>query len=406
MSFHGDIPGTFEGQVDWYLDHLNERGVEGYFGKGTVPGMPDMPSSSEYAQQVYRRAGVDPRTAGIEGGGPAVDPYSLPNKAMPQQQQVTSQGGGMQPSALENPWLQMGLGVLSNIDQPGLGGIARGIQQGGLLATKMKYERELMNAKTNRIAEPTALERQLQSAGLVPGTPAYSAAIMQYLYKPSTQVNIGGENPVPLPEGAMAPVNPKDLSKGYIYPDERSPTGTTVKVPTGTITPTEGEAGKISSLVGARQALDKIESLSAAGANITDLGGVVSELMAKPNLTGAAAREVARRFGYEVDENTAGALVEMARQTALISAYISGADVPIDQKESFQEFLPRPGDPPAVLEYKLKSTRDFLNQLEGTQNEMRGRTETPDAATSPVATPGGYTAEERAIAAKLGITLP
>jgi hypothetical protein len=67
MSFHGDIPSDFAGQARWAARHLKERGVEGYYGKGTVPGMPHMPSSSEYVQQVMGRV---PGTFPV-GGTPA-----------------------------------------------------------------------------------------------------------------------------------------------------------------------------------------------------------------------------------------------------------------------------------------------------------------------------------------------
>jgi len=64
MTFHGDIPNTFEGHTRWAMKHIKERGIEGYYGKGKVPGMPNMPSSKEYAQQVLNRADkIDARTA-------------------------------------------------------------------------------------------------------------------------------------------------------------------------------------------------------------------------------------------------------------------------------------------------------------------------------------------------------
>jgi hypothetical protein len=92
MSFHGPIPDTFEGQTDWALGHLKERGVRGYYGEGT-PGVAGHPSTDQYEAQVLARAGVDPRMAGDMTGAPAVSPHTLPDKMQMAQNMYPSDSG-------------------------------------------------------------------------------------------------------------------------------------------------------------------------------------------------------------------------------------------------------------------------------------------------------------------------
>jgi hypothetical protein len=144
MSFHPNVPDSLEGQVDWYLQHLKERGVEGYYGKGSVPGLPNMPTSAEYAQQVYQRAGIDPRTASLNDvGAPAVDPNTLPGRGLPPEmymaqsmppqtplppllRNLMDSPGGEPPANGPGLLGAMGAGILSKMSNPILQGIGEG----------------------------------------------------------------------------------------------------------------------------------------------------------------------------------------------------------------------------------------------------------------------------------------
>lgn len=88
MTFHGDIPDTFEGQTRWAMKYLKEHGVEGYYGKGAVPGMPDMPTSSQYAQQVMDRAGGMPDVRMASLDTPSDTPTGNPVTGVMDQQQM------------------------------------------------------------------------------------------------------------------------------------------------------------------------------------------------------------------------------------------------------------------------------------------------------------------------------
>lgn len=49
---------------------------------------------------------------------------------------------------------------------------------------------------TQQDADPTSLQRNLQSMGVMPGTEEYNQIMREYLLKPSTQVNIGDRKPL------------------------------------------------------------------------------------------------------------------------------------------------------------------------------------------------------------------
>ncbi|MCU0810604.1 MAG: hypothetical protein MUE59_06140 [Thiobacillaceae bacterium] len=144
MSFHGQAPQDFEGQARWAAQHLRKRGVRGYYGQtpggGTQSptGMPGMPSTDQYEQQVLGRAGLLQATA----EPPAVAESTAPPAAQePKMQDTELMGAGTIEALMRNPLLLMGASILaSNNDRNAGRVIGRGLLGGMALHNQMRQQ--------------------------------------------------------------------------------------------------------------------------------------------------------------------------------------------------------------------------------------------------------------------------
>lgn len=165
MSFHGEIPDTFEGQTDWALDHLVEVGLRGYYGEG-APVVPGHPTTDEYVSQVMGRVNGDDgalmERLGINASAFDQPPnYRLEPLAsleplesemfditvppvMPLQQPMPGSPGGGMPAQPETAWDRL---------NAGMGDFLRGVGA----ASKGEYE-EYMEAK--RLEDAAKLQHQ------------------------------------------------------------------------------------------------------------------------------------------------------------------------------------------------------------------------------------------------------
>jgi hypothetical protein len=178
MTFHGEIPDSFEGQTDWAMRHLKERGVRGYYGEGT-PGVAGHPSTDQYEAQVLRRAGrlpVDVRMASADSelppemqtpGDPRTGQAQM-NGSLPPElgdmpfgaqmyQDLMAEQEAQKPSFGErlatDPFFQMGAAILG---APGHGGnfmtaVGQGMSQG------------LQNAQAAEAARRETMQNQVRN---------------------------------------------------------------------------------------------------------------------------------------------------------------------------------------------------------------------------------------------------
>jgi hypothetical protein len=235
--------------------------------------------------------------------------------------------------------------------------------------------------------EQTALQQQLEAAGLTPGTPAYQAAILRYLFKPQTQVNVGGDQgriPIPqgMPEGTVWK-NPEKPGEGVLMPDPNSPTGLREVPHTGSVTTTEGEAKSVGSLNTMQQDLAALQLALNEGASVTGTKGLIAEVLSSPSIGPTVVRDILSRNGIEIKNSTVDALIRMQRLTAMFGQMISGADVPEAQRLQFEKFLPKAGDSDKQIRAKIRQMEDALGNFEEVGGELRYRPK----VTVPKATP-------------------
>lgn len=116
MSFHPDVPDTFQGQSDWAANHLKERGVAGYYGKtagggsARPTGMPDFPSTNEYEAQVMARA---EKIRQGRGGAPS-------SGAIPEEPAVSEEFYGENPELRESAALSRQMAARAKKPPPDL----------------------------------------------------------------------------------------------------------------------------------------------------------------------------------------------------------------------------------------------------------------------------------------------
>lgn len=198
MSFHGEIPDSFYGQALWAAQHLKERGVRGYYGEGT-PGVPGQPTTDQYESQVLSRAGApDVRLASADD--PLPPEMQIPGNPMTGQADMAADPFGSLPPEMfspvdnsppslgqrlsENPFIQIGLGILGNPSGAGnspLTGVARGISY-GLGASQQAEDtrqKERYNQARNWLWMQQLRNQQAQMMGLEQMNP-YQRAQVQY----------------------------------------------------------------------------------------------------------------------------------------------------------------------------------------------------------------------------------
>lgn len=404
MTFHGEIPNDFEWQTRWAAKYIKAHGVEAYFGKGSVPGMPNMPTSKEYYQQVMERAGQYKDTMSMAAGGTQAA-SSIVDKLTAMRDQSVSSGRKLEEASsleqgLTNPYSMLGLGFLAVLGGP-FGILAMGVHNYGQSLKEGRYMRAGLLGAGGKPMEPTNTERELMAAGFQPGTPAFQNAMLQYMFKPGSSVNVntGSGDIVYKPPGAIAPIDAKDLSKGWIYPDEKSATGYRIEKPQGATQVTEGEVKSIGALDAADSALTEIEQSIAQGAKLDNIGGYAKDFISSPGFLNTTARSAAegldKVFGTSVTPTQleTKTMVAMEQLRAVIGQYVSGADVPVEQVESFKKWMPTAGDSAVQKQEKIIGLRRFINTLRSA-GQLRQRPETtPQPAAAAAASPAAGNAE-------------
>jgi hypothetical protein len=190
MSFHGPIPDTFEGQTDWALRHLKERGVRGYYGEGT-PGVAGHPSTDQYEQQVLSRAGIDPRTASAKpmADEPIGDLTMLPDKMSmnedpgmgPLHQYALNQVMGLladkpqQPMSTQDMALALGAGILQA--RPGQNWMAPGAQ--ALMQARQAHQQQQVDQPRVDAYRAQTLLHAMNQFGASAMSPAERARAIQ-----------------------------------------------------------------------------------------------------------------------------------------------------------------------------------------------------------------------------------
>jgi hypothetical protein len=222
----------------------------------------------------------------------------------------------------------------------------------------------------------TAIEKELKAAGYVPGTPDYQAALKKYIFQskaPSVTVYNDAAS-LYKPEGSLGPVNPKDASQGYLFPDPGSPTGTKIVKPTGATQTTAPEVTAVGSLETAKQSINSLEDLlTKKDVNFGGIPGVVSEFLNQPSFVPAALNPIADKFGFQPTEDTTKAIVEAAKIRNILGQMLSGADVPETQLEEFKKFMPAAGEPNTVTKAKLDGLKKMLQNYDEAGGKLRQR---------------------------------
>jgi hypothetical protein len=358
-------------------------------GPGKVRKYGGIPPYSE-TQDYVRKITADQIAPGPAYQGGSIQPVS----AQPQvqaQPQMAPQFQMPQPTLAQrmaaNPYLQMGLGIMASPNNIGKGAILGLNSASNAQNSRDAYMLEV--AKTLGKDNRTALEKQLIAAGLQPGTPGYQQAILQHLFTPRTVVNTGNPTKEYVPPGAVGPAIGGDPSKGYPFPDPTDPTGVRVIKPTGSTQATEGEVKSTGALASAKESINNIKRYVDSGAQIAGVVGYGNEFLSSPDFWGTAARGAAELLqattGIDVapDEKTLGALTETELLRTIIGQYVSGADVPEEQRQSFKMFMPSAGDSAEMIKIKLDRMSDYIDTLERA-GQLRQRSTEPEVPVTPI----------------------
>ena len=278
MSFHGDLPDDFEGQTDWAMRHLAERGVRGYYGEGT-PGVPGHPTTSQYEEQVLARAGQVPPSLSTPPIGAQEAPGAppMPGTLPPDLSMAQALPGGL-PAASPtlsqrlgmNPWVQMGLGVLGSPSPGGnwMMGSAQGASQGlqQAQAAQAAQAAQEQQALQQQLWLQQLAQQERRMRGDVPLTPQQQA---QIAYQQGQLVNKTRE--LDLRESGK--YAPQAESSG-----PRPPTGYQL-TQEGALAPLPGgpaDPATVAGLARARKGETKAAETAGAGTS-GDFGGLIAE---------------------------------------------------------------------------------------------------------------------------------
>ena len=130
MSFHGDIPNTFEGQADWAAQHVADRGLAGYYGTGKPP--PGFPTTDQYVAQVMNRATRTDTPQGLFAEAPTMAGQQPMAPMQPPMQAPMQQPPGFFDRLTGSPAFNMGLGILAS-NQGNYGAWGPAIGRGAML---------------------------------------------------------------------------------------------------------------------------------------------------------------------------------------------------------------------------------------------------------------------------------
>jgi hypothetical protein len=378
MSFHGEIPGDFEGQARWAARHLKERGVRGYYGEGKAPA--GFPTTDEYERQVMARAGKPLQVAqagradivpGLLSPG-AQQPPPMTTLEAPQMDEM-QQPAGFLDNLMGNPLLYTGAATMAAGGGPA-GELGRGVLTGLGGYQAMQSNNSLQEYRRAQIAEQRrkeAAQRQAQMemerviATLPPEVQAIARANPEIVSKLAERA-MGLNQPwYVTPEGidpraleyqqAGAPsttINmPPNIKEGYEYTQTPEGRITAAPVPGGPAdpktprSPTEGQrkaAGWFGRMSAVEPELETLEgALGKSGPSAWDY------YTAQQPLTNALASDPYKKYLQKSRDWISGIL-----------RYESGAAVPeVEFWRYYQTFFAVPGDSASVIEEKRKARR-------------------------------------------------
>jgi hypothetical protein len=245
-----------------------------------------------------------------------------------------------------------------------------------MVQAKQEFKRDLV-LKAMEGPEKTALERQLEAAGFVPGTAEYRRAMLTAILRPSTQVNVGGkQTPTPIPGTQW--VDPKDASKGF-YPidPQGTPTGGIEYLPGSPETrPSDTTAKGTAIAQNLYSNLAELEALTAdPDVDLTGIGGIWQEYRTSPNLVNKGVNAVLKFLGVstETDPKTAKAVSIAVSLRNYILSERSGAAVSPSEQQRFEAELPTPGQDATTFQMNIQRTMQNIQYIEESIAKQQGR---------------------------------
>lgn len=210
-------------------------------------------------------------------------------------------------------------------------------------------------ADYSKAPDPTTIQRDLQAAGLQPGTPEYQRAILEHYRKSGTMVDVS-------PDGTVR----------FLQGDISSAPGKM----------TESQSKDINWLTRGKGANDELSKLDAKLTSLPET--TAGKVPVAGNYLKSEDYQMAERAGREF-------LAVVLRKDS------GGAITPDEYATYAPTFLPEPGDGPKVIERKRLARERFLDAMNaGLPEPMQklvpdpsSAKESPDAAATTTTQPGG-----------------
>jgi hypothetical protein len=398
MSFHGAIPGDFEGQARWAARHLKERGVRGYYGEGKAPA--GFPTTDEYERQVMARAGKPLQVA--QAGRADVAPgllspgaqQSPPMTALEAPQMDEMQPQGYMDRVLDNPLFWTGAATMAAGGGPA-GELGKGVIGGMAAYQAQEYRRaQMAERRRKEMAQQQAqMEMERVIATLPPEVQAIARANPEIVSKLAERA-MGLNQPWYItPEGidpraleyqraGATTINlPPNIKEGYEYTQTPEGRITAAPVPGGPAdpktprSPTEGQrkaGGWVASMEKTEPELQKLEEkIGKSGPSHFDYY----------TAQGAATNTLASPVYQKYLANSRDWLNAVVR-------FESGAAVPETEFwRYYQTYFAVPGDPPEVIEVKRRLRRqkmDMMREAAGAAASETGMPPLPPGHWEPV----------------------